>query len=249
MPPQPSGRLPATFRRLLVLVLLLPLVILVCRARSVWQDEALLGINIVMRSYTQLFKPLVNVQVAPIGYLLLSRMSNTPLGHNDIAIRLPSIVAGWAVVAAVVGNGLGYAVVSKKKEDVRPLFRALESRRESYRTTVPLHFRPKSTVQLEYYSAQAHASGRGCLEGYTLSRDKDWEPFLRDALVHREVAAILSHSRERFGGPFTARQVADEVARSLRERDPLDAHGLRLRRVVWATGAALIEVEQSRPPR
>src|SRR5262245_55019840 len=101
MPPQPAGQLPATFRRLLIVALLLPLAILVCRARSLWYDESALGANIVMRSYAQLFEPLSNGQVAPIGYLLLSKLSNTLLGHNDIAIRLPSIAAYLCLFAVL----------------------------------------------------------------------------------------------------------------------------------------------------
>ena len=508
MPPHPSGRLPATFRRLLVLALLLPMAIVVCRYKSLWYDEASLGINIVTRSFGRLFEPLAYVQVAPIGFLLLAKLSNTLFGHNDFAIRLPSLaaylclfaalarradrspaqllrfvlivaspavlryafelkqyisdvllivvllefgealfsrvgrallvsglavalsnvafiqvpifallagveqvrsgvtlrtvavrltaaalplgvyyfafvahhpsqanmiaywaselpfgpghhenlamffgrrlyrlvrfsyltpaagvlwllylagllayvrerrysslaattlpilghfsfsvlglypfdagrltlyllvpmaagaadgivailgmvadryhvvrryrldgLAGWAAVAAVAVNGLGYAVVAKKKEHIRPIYSALEARPESYKASVPLHFLPKSTMQFEYYAAQAHAVGRGFLEGYQVRRDDGWEPFLRDAAARPRVAAILSHSRDLFGGrPFTARQVAEEIGRRLRERDPSDSLGLRVGHVSWANGAALVEVEQS-PPR
>ncbi len=508
MPPQPSGQLPATFRRLLTFALLLPLAILLCRARSLWYDESALGANIVTRSYAQLFEPLSYVQVAPIGYLLLSKLSNSLLGHNDIAIRLPSIAAylclfailarradrsperllrfvlivaapavvrygfelkqyicdvllmvvllefgellfsrvhralvfsilavslsnisfvqipifallagigqvrsrvplgtvavrlaaaaiplgayylafvahhpaqgsmagwwatelpfaagqhqplveflarrfmrlarfsyltrgalviwffylaglqrylrerrypplaattlpfighltfsalglypfdggrltlylivpaaaaaadgfvavlgmlarrfpavaryridglgGWALVGAAAVNSVGYAVVSKPKEHMRPIFAMLEARPESYRTSVPLHFLPKSDMQVAYYAAQAHAVGRGFLKGYRISRDAGWEPLLRDALTHQRVAVILSHSRDLFGGPFGSRQAAEEIGRRLREVDPADAHGLRIGRISWANGAALVEIERSRPPR
>lgn len=509
MPRYPSGRLPATAHRVLVLVLLLPLAILVLRYKSLWYDEASLGINIVTRSYGGLFDPLSYLQVAPIGFLLLSKLSNTLLGYNDVAIRLPSLAAylglfvalarradrspeqllrfvliaaspavlryafelkqyisdvllivlllefgeavfaragralvfsalavtlsnvsfmqvpifallagvgqiragvplrtvalrlaavavplgayylafvahhpsqagmlaywatelpfgpgqhenpamflarrlyrlvrfsyltpfaavlllfylggvvsylrerryralaastlpilghyafallglypfdagrltlyliapiaagaatgvvatlrtmaerfsmvrryeipsliGWVAVLALAANGLGYAVVAKRKEHIRPIFEALERRPAHDRASVPLHFLPKSTTQLDYYAAQAHAAGRRFLPGYRLSRDTGWEPLLRDAPAYPSVAAVLSHSRELFGGrPFTARQVEDEVARRLRERDPSDALGLRVTRVSWANGAALVEVERSRPPR
>ena len=111
---------------------------------------------------------------------------------------------------------------------------------------MPLHFLPKSDMQLVYYSAQAHAVGRGFLEGYRLSQDDGWEPLLRDALTHPRVAVILSHSRELFGGPFSAGQAAEQIGRRLRARDPADAHGLRVKRIRWANGAALVEIEQSR---
>jgi hypothetical protein len=140
-------------------------------------------------------------------------------------------------------------MVSKRKEHIRPIFAALEACPESYRTSVPLHFLPKSDMPVAYYAAQAHAVGRGFLEGYRISRDAGWEPLLRDALTHQRVAVILSHSRELFGGPFGSRQAAEEIGRRLREVDPADGHGLRVGKTSWATGAALVEIEQSRPPR
>ncbi len=158
-------------------------------------------------------------------------------------------LAGWALVGAAAVNSVGYAVVSKRKEHIRPIFAALEARPESYRTSVPLHFLPKSDMHVVYYAAQPHAVGRGFLEGYRISRDADWKPLLRDALTHQRVAVVLSHSRELFGGPFGQRQAAEEIGRRLREVDPADAHGLRVGRISWANGAALVEIERSRLPR
>jgi hypothetical protein len=90
----PDSTTPArAHRRLLALALLLPLAIIVGRYRSLWYDEAALGANIVTRSFAELFQPLAYLQVAPIGYLLLAKASNTLLGFNDLAIRLPSLVA------------------------------------------------------------------------------------------------------------------------------------------------------------
>ena len=86
-------RLATSSVRPLVLALTLPLVIVICRDRSLWLDEAMLGYNIVARSYSQLLQPLSYGQVAPIGYVLLSKACNTLFGYNDLAIRLPSIVA------------------------------------------------------------------------------------------------------------------------------------------------------------
>lgn len=94
-------------------------------------------------------------------------------------------------------------------------------------------------MQAVYYAAQAHAVGRAFLEGYRISRDGRWEPILPDALTHQRVAGILSHCRELFGGAFGSRQAAEEIGRRLRERDPVDAHGLRVGKISWANGAAL----------
>lgn len=84
---------PSTYRRLLFFGLTLPLLIVICRNRSLWLDEAALGYNIVSRSYSQLLQPLSFSQVAPIGYLLLSKACTSLFGYNDIAIRIPSIIA------------------------------------------------------------------------------------------------------------------------------------------------------------
>jgi hypothetical protein len=86
-------QLPSTYRRLLFFGLTLPLLIVICRNRSLWLDEAALGYNIVSRSYSELLQPLSYRQVAPIGYLLLSKACNSLFGYNDIAIRIPSIIA------------------------------------------------------------------------------------------------------------------------------------------------------------
>ncbi len=84
---------PSAYRRLLFFGLTLPLLIVICRNRSLWLDEAALGYNIVSRSYSELLQPLSDQQAAPIGYLLLSKACNSLFGYNDIAVRLPSIIA------------------------------------------------------------------------------------------------------------------------------------------------------------
>lgn len=84
---------PASYRRLLFFGLMLPLLIVICRNSSLWLDEAALGSNIVSRSYSELLEPLSYRQVAPIGYLLLSKACNSLFGYNDIAVRIPSIIA------------------------------------------------------------------------------------------------------------------------------------------------------------
>jgi hypothetical protein len=80
-------------RRILLLGLAAPILFVVLRNRSLWLDEAALGYSIVTRSYTQLLQPLSYSQVAPVGYVLFSKICNSLFGYNDIAIRLPSLIA------------------------------------------------------------------------------------------------------------------------------------------------------------
>lgn len=92
-PPQRRPWIVPTTLRLLVPGLLLPLAIFVLRGRSLWYDEAALGVNIVTRPLAGLLQPLDHLQVAPIGYLLVAKVSGALLGYSDVAIRLPSIAA------------------------------------------------------------------------------------------------------------------------------------------------------------
>ncbi len=90
---QHSWQVPATWRRLLVPALLVPLAVFIGRRRSLWYDEASLGVNVITRSFAGLLQPLDLQQVAPVGYLLAAKVSGALLGYNDVALRLPSIAA------------------------------------------------------------------------------------------------------------------------------------------------------------
>ena len=95
-------RYAGVYRRMLLLGLTAPMWVVVLRSRSLWLDEAALGYSVVSRSYAQLLLPLAYNQVAPIGYLLFAKIGNSLFGYNDIAIRLPSLVAylGLVVILA-----------------------------------------------------------------------------------------------------------------------------------------------------
>ena len=64
----------------------------------IWGDEAMLGLNVIARSYRELLQPLDNLQVAPFGFLWLLRFSFEQLGISEYAARLPSLVAGLAAL-------------------------------------------------------------------------------------------------------------------------------------------------------
>lgn len=67
--------------------------------RSLWGDEAKLVLNIVDRSYLELFQVLDYDQVAPVGFLLVEKAVTQVLGSGEMALRLFPLLAGIAALA------------------------------------------------------------------------------------------------------------------------------------------------------
>lgn len=69
--------------------------------RSIWLDEAYLGLNILNKDFGELFLPLDNIQVAPILYLLIVKMfSEFHVLGTDYSLRLFSLFS--FITAALV---------------------------------------------------------------------------------------------------------------------------------------------------
>jgi hypothetical protein len=71
------------------------------RDRSLWVDEAMLGLNIITRRLSELTKPLDFGQSAPPGFLWIERAAVSALGTSEQALRLPLLIAGLLVLVAV----------------------------------------------------------------------------------------------------------------------------------------------------
>jgi hypothetical protein len=61
--------------------------------RSLWLDEAYLALNIVHRSVLQLLQPLLDEQVAPVGFLMVEKLAVLLWGNHESALRLFPLVA------------------------------------------------------------------------------------------------------------------------------------------------------------
>ncbi len=84
--------------------------------RSLWADEAVLALNIVNRSYSELTQPLDYDQVAPIGFLWIEKFLVNLLGNNEYVLRLFPLIAGmvslfiFAIIARRYLENLGRVI-------------------------------------------------------------------------------------------------------------------------------------------
>ncbi len=66
--------------------------------RSLWLDEAMLGLNIAGRNYAELLSPLDMNQAAPYGVLVLMKTATLVMGNTDAALRLFPFLASLATL-------------------------------------------------------------------------------------------------------------------------------------------------------
>jgi hypothetical protein len=62
--------------------------------RSLWADEVTLALNIIHRSYAQLWQPLDYQQGAPIGFLMVEKAITQLWGTHEYALRLWPLLSG-----------------------------------------------------------------------------------------------------------------------------------------------------------
>jgi hypothetical protein len=87
--------------------------------RSLSQDEAMLALNIMHRSYAGLFRQLDFLQGAPIGFLALGKLAIRLLGESEYSLRLMAFVAGTLALVlfvflareAVAAKAVAFAVL------------------------------------------------------------------------------------------------------------------------------------------
>jgi hypothetical protein len=86
--------------------------------RSLWLDEAMLALNIVNRSFTELTRPLDYGQGAPIGFLFIEKIIVGLFGNQDYILRLFPLATGMVsmfLIYKMANNyfkGTGVLVVS-----------------------------------------------------------------------------------------------------------------------------------------
>src|ERR1051325_2575405 len=79
---------------------LLRLLLLHQRA-PLWQDEAMVAVNVLHRSWSDLLRPLDYAQVAPLPYLLCLKVMVALFGHGEAVLRLPAFVAGICMLVVL----------------------------------------------------------------------------------------------------------------------------------------------------
>jgi hypothetical protein len=66
--------------------------------RSLWADEVTLALNIIHRSYAQLWQPLDYQQGAPIGFLMVEKLITQVWGTHEYALRLWPLLSGMLAI-------------------------------------------------------------------------------------------------------------------------------------------------------
>ena len=94
-------------------------VLVYARGLSLWNDEAMVSLNIARRGLTELLRPLAYDQAAPVLYLWAARIATLFGGVNEYTLRLPALVAGvllpfglWYAGRRIVGEPAAMAATA-----------------------------------------------------------------------------------------------------------------------------------------
>lgn len=69
--------------------------------RSLWNDEAMLALNIIRRNYLDLLRPLADHQIAPALFLLVEKAVTKIFGPSELALRLFPLLCGIASLVLI----------------------------------------------------------------------------------------------------------------------------------------------------
>src|SRR5260370_18625781 len=76
--------------------------------RSLWLDEAALGLNVLRRSFRGLCQPLDRNQGAPILFLWLQKAATLMFGNSERSFRLVPLIGGVAILVLVFRFSIRY---------------------------------------------------------------------------------------------------------------------------------------------
>ena len=62
--------------------------------RSIWMDEAFIALNVIDRSFIDLFQPLAYDQSAPVGFMTFEKLGVELFGNSEYALRLFPLFCG-----------------------------------------------------------------------------------------------------------------------------------------------------------
>lgn len=127
--------------------------------RMMWQDEAMLAVNLATRSGSELLDPLTFTQIAPISWLYLTDCLHALFGNFEYAARLPGFVASclalWIFSRVCLKLFSGYVAVI-----VLVLF-ALNGTLVDYAAQLkPYAFDVLLAVAVLWFTAKAITTGR-----------------------------------------------------------------------------------------
>lgn len=191
--------------------------------RSLWADEAKLALNIIDRSYLELFQVLDYDQVAPIGFLLIEKFFVQLFGATEFALRLFPFLAGIASL---------FLIYHLAKRYLRPvavpiaiaLFALLS--RQIYYTSEIKQYSSDVMIALALVSLihVSHVSHVWQNPAMSPNQNRGGTPSYRQIFLFAGVGAIaiwLSHPATFILASIALTQIVTQLVQTLREGKPV----------------------------